>query len=202
MSCELKQFESLTLPIFGSPGSANSMSTHFLGLVSKRTLLGGGEGGGTYGKERGAVDGELDDLDGGVVAGLDGRVDGQGHLREADGARVGVLAGAEDLEDGDHGEGHVDGTAVGAVGAEAHVDVHEGCRVALEPARLPGEGAACCRPVGSVLGHAHAAACEILCQLRRDREERMGEKRTWVVPLHAVGPCLVGDEVVAAPAWV
>lgn len=113
---------------------------------------------GTYVVERGAVHGQLDDLDGGQVAGLDGDVGRQGHLREADGARVGVRAGAEDLEGRYHGEAHVLGPAVGPVGAKAHVDVNERRRVALEPARLEGDGAALCRPVRPILRHRHAAA--------------------------------------------
>lgn len=114
----------------------------------------------TYGEERCAVHGELDHLDGGVVAGLDGRVARQRHLGQADGARVGVLAGAENLEGRHHGEAHVLGTAAGAVGAEAHVDVEEGRGVALEPAWLEGDGAACCGPVSPVCCCWVATACE------------------------------------------
>lgn len=94
--------------------------------------------------------GQLHDLDGGVIARLDGHVGGQGHLREADRARVGVLGGPQDLEGRDHGEAHVPGPAVGPVGAEAHVDIQESRGVALEPARLEGDGAACRGPVGAV----------------------------------------------------
>lgn len=91
---------------------------------------------------------QLDDLDGSVVARLDVHVGGEGHLREADGAGVGRLAGAEDLEGRDHGVGHVGraavGNAVGTLGAEAHVDVDEGCRMPGEPAWLECDGAAFC----------------------------------------------------------
>lgn len=103
--------------------------------------------------------GELNDLDGGVVPRLDGGVCGERHLGQADGARVGVLAGPEDLEGRDHGEAHVPGAIVRAVGAEAHVDVEEGGGVALEPARLEGEGAARRGPVGAVCCRWVAAAC-------------------------------------------
>lgn len=101
---------------------------------------------------------KLDNLDRSVIAGLDGGVCREGHLREADGARIRVLAGAKDLEDGNHGEGHVDGTAVGPVAAEAHVGIHHCLGVALEPAWLEGEGTTRRGPVSAILGDVHAAA--------------------------------------------
>lgn len=101
---------------------------------------------------------KLNNLDRGVIAGLDGGVCRERHLRKADGARVRVLAWAEDLEDGDHGEGHVEGTAVGPVAAEAHVGIHHCLGVALEPAWLEGKGTTRRGPVGPVLGNVHAAA--------------------------------------------
>ena len=84
---------------------------------------------------------------------------GHRHLREAERSRIRVLPRADDLEGRDHGETHVLGSAVGAVGADAQVDVDKRCRVALEPAWLEGNGAACCGPVGPVLGEVEAAAC-------------------------------------------
>jgi hypothetical protein len=95
------------------------------------------------------VDGELNELDCGVVAGFHARVCGQGHLREAEGAGEGVFAGAEELEGRDHGVAHVWRAAklvvvVGAFVSEADVHVDECCGVALEPAWLEGDGAALC----------------------------------------------------------
>lgn len=86
------------------------------------------------------MDGDFDDLDGGVVAGLDGGVGWERHLWEAEASWVGVLGGADDLEDGHHGEGHVGGAAGRAVGAESEVYVEEGGGVALEPTWWMGEG--------------------------------------------------------------
>lgn len=93
---------------------------------------------------------KLNNLNSSIIARLNSRVGGQRDLRKADGARVRVLAGPEDLEGRHHGEAHVPGPIVGPVGAEAHVDVEEGRGVALEPARLEGEGAACRGPVCAV----------------------------------------------------
>ena len=92
-------------------------------------------------------------LDGSVVADFDGRVDGEGHLREAECARVGVLGRADELDAVEHGVGHVRGH-----GAETHVDVDVGGGVALEPARLEGDGAAFYGPFGAVGGGREAAA--------------------------------------------
>ena len=121
----------------------------------------------THRKERSTVHSKLDNLNGSVIPGLDGRVCGQGDLREADGARVGVLAGAQDLEGRHHGKTHVPGPIVGAIGTKAHVDVEEGRGVALEPAGLEGDRAACCGPVCAVCCCWVAAACrdKVLCQL-------------------------------------
>lgn len=118
----------------------------------------------THREQSRAVHGDLDDLDGGVVAGLDGGVGRQRHLGQAHGARVGVLGRAQDLEGADHGEAHVRGPAVRAVGAEAQVHVHEGRGVALEPARLEGDGAAGRGPVGPVRCRWVATTCACLCQ--------------------------------------
>lgn len=101
---------------------------------------------------------QLDDLDGGVVADLDVHVGRQRDLRQAHGAGEGVLGGADDLEGGNHGEAHVGGTVVGAFSAETHVDVDEGSRVALEPAWLEGDRAACYGPEGAVRCQGDAAA--------------------------------------------
>lgn len=118
--------------------------------------------------------GNLNDLDGGVVARLDGGVAGQRHLGQADGARVGVLGWAQDLEGADHGVAHVLGPAAGAVGAEAQVHVDEGRGVALEPAGLEGDGAAGRGPVGAVCRRGVATACgmSVLVFVR-------GVRRAW-----------------------
>jgi len=83
------------------------------------------------------VDSRLDDLDGGVVADVDGDVGRQWHLRQAKRARVRAVRRADDLEDGHHGERHVE-----RHGADAQVDVDEGGLVAGEPTGLEGHGAA------------------------------------------------------------
>jgi len=127
-------------------------------------------------EETRAVDGHLDDLDGGIVTDVHGGVGREGDLRQAEGAGVGSVAGTVDLEDGHHGEGHVGGTAVRAVGAEAEVDVEEGGAVALEPAGLEGEGAAEEGPGCAVAGGAHSSA--------------------RIHPLHAIRPGIVGDQIV------
>ena len=95
----------------------------------------------------------LDDLNGCLVAGLNGGVGREGHLRQTDGAWVGVPGGADDLEGRHHVEGHVERDL-----AEAHVDVEEGGGVALEPAGLDGDGAAADGPFGSIGGGGHTAA--------------------------------------------
>jgi len=107
----------------------------------------------TYVIKTGTVDSRLDDLNGGIIADLDARIDGQRDLGQTEGAGVGACAGAVHLEDGDHGVGHVDGD-----GAEAEVDVEEGGQVAGVPARLDGDGAAGYGPEGAVRGGRHAAA--------------------------------------------
>lgn len=112
----------------------------------------------TYREQGRAVHSRLHDLDGGVVARLDGGVGREGHLGQAHGARVGVLGRAQDLEGADHGVAHVLGPAARAVGAEAQVDVHECRGVALEPARLEGDGAAGRGPVGAVCCYGVATA--------------------------------------------
>lgn len=156
------------------------------------------------------MDSMLDDLNSREITRLDIGVFGQGHLREADGAGIGAVGGAEDLDGRQHGVRHILGAVVGAIGAEAKVDENEGGLVATEPARLEGDSAACRGPVRSVLGGANAAAWKgvsILssrgpsCTTSRIAAESR-EVLTRVVPLHSVGKCLVGDEVVPSPARV
>lgn len=113
---------------------------------------------GTYRIQGGTVLGLLDNLNSGQVARLDAGVYGKRHLRQADGSGVRVVGRADDLEGLDHGVAHVHGAIVGSVGAKAQVDLDVGQRVAAEPARLEGDGAAGGRPVRSVAGGADAAA--------------------------------------------
>lgn len=129
-----------------------------------------------------AVYGQLDDLDGGIFTRLNSGVGWQRDLRQADGTRVGVLGGTNDAELGDHDVGHVGRTAVGAVCAESHVDEKLGGSMTLEPARLKRDSATTDGPVGTVGRDIHAAA--------------------RIYPLHAIGPRLVGDEVIASPAGI
>ena len=124
-----------------------------VGLVDLGDVLGVGEGDVDAVVEGAAVDGGLDDLDGGVVADVDARVDGQRHLRQAEGARVGFGGGADDLEGRHHRVRHVE-----RHGAVAHVDVEEGGRVSGEPAWLDGDGAAFDGPERAVCRGGHAAA--------------------------------------------
>jgi len=81
----------------------------------------------SYRVERSTVNGQLDDLDGGFVARLNGRVGRQRNLWQTDGAGIRVLMRPKNLERRDHWEGHVLRTAMRAVGAKAHVDIDEGC---------------------------------------------------------------------------
>lgn len=193
-------------------------------MTRRKQQQGRGE---THGEQRRAVHGELDDLDGGVIARLDGRVGGERDLGQADGARVGVLAGAQDLEGRHHGEAHVPGAVVWPVGAEAHVDVEEGRGVALEPAWLEGECAARRGPVCAVCCCWVATAwegnmpCQLICSglamahneagvepVSLRREERVcdsgswGKRLTWVHPLHAERECVVGNEIVTSPSGI
>lgn len=132
--------------------------------------------------EGGAVYSELDNLDGSIVAGLDAGIDREWHLGQADSARVGVLRGADDAKLRNHGVGHVWGAAVRAIGAKSEVDENLCRSVALEPARLERNGTAGHGPVGTVGRGFHTA--------------------TRIHPLHAVGECLVGDQIVASPSGV
>ena len=84
----------------------------------------------------------------------------QRDLGQANRAWVRSLTRPCDLENGDEGEGEVVWTVVGTVDAEAHVDVHEGCGVPLEPAGLQGDGATADGPGCAVAGGGHTAACE------------------------------------------
>lgn len=93
-----------------------------------------------------------------IITFLELKPGGSRHLRQAKGARVRVLSGPDDLEWADHGETHVLRPAVGTVVADAEVNVDEGCRMALKPAWLERDGAACCGPVGAVLGESETAA--------------------------------------------
>lgn len=153
---------------------------------------------------------QLDQLDGGVVAGRDVGAGREGHLRQADGARVRVLAGAEDLEGRHHRVGHVGRAAVGPVGAEAEVHVDEGRQVALEPARLERHGAAGCWPVGAVCGCGYAAAwfegereaVRVTLPLRVSGRERGGGILTWIHPFHAVRERRICYQAVPSRSWV
>ena len=78
----------------------------------------------------------------------------QRHLRQTKRARVRQARGAGNLEDGHHGQGHV-----GRERSVAQVDVEEGGGVALEPARLNGDGSAGEGPECAVGREGHAAAC-------------------------------------------
>lgn len=104
------------------------------------------------------MEGQLDDLDGGVVTGFYVHVGGQRDLGQAHGAGEGVLRGADDLEGRNHGEAHVGRAVVGALRPETHVDVDEGCRVALEPSWLERDRAACYGPECPVRCQGDAAA--------------------------------------------
>jgi hypothetical protein len=110
--------------------------------------------------QRRAMKRRLHDLNRRIIPDIDRRVRREGHLWEAESARVRVLVGPDDLEYAGHGEGHVGGTAAGTVGAEAEIDVEEGGGMALEPAGLYGDGAAFEGPQGAVGGCGHAAAWE------------------------------------------
>lgn len=88
---------------------------------------------------------DLDDLDSGVIAGLQAGVHRQRHVRQTEAARVRISAGAGHLEDGQHDVGHADGLR-----SVAHVDVEEGGRMAGVPAGHDGDRAAAQRPVGAV----------------------------------------------------
>ena len=78
-------------------------------------------------------------------------------------SRVGPVGGTEELPRGDERVVKVHRPAVGPVSVEPDVDVKEGRGMAGEPARLPGEGAACCGPVGSVFAEGEAAAWGVRC---------------------------------------
>lgn len=91
--------------------------------------------------------GQLDNLDRRLVARIHRGVLRQRHLRHADGAGVRVPRRPPDLPYRLHHIAHVLGAIVGSVSAEADVDVHECRLVALEPAGLEGNRAACCGPV-------------------------------------------------------
>ena len=93
----------------------------------------------------------LDDLDGGIIADLRRVGRGQRNLRQAKSALPFLTGRPSDLENGYHVQRHVDGQ-----GANAQVDVHEGRRMAREPARLHGHGATANRPLGTVLRQRHA----------------------------------------------
>lgn len=110
----------------------------------------------TYRKQRSSVKSQLDNLDGSIVASLDGRICWQWDLRQAERARVRVLAGTDDLEGGNHGEAHVLWAAAGSICSEAQVHVQEGGRVALEPAWLKSNGTTCCWPVRPVRRCVHS----------------------------------------------
>lgn len=81
-----------------------------------------------------------------IIPHIHRRIRWKRHLRETKRSRVWILRGSNDLEDGHHGERHVGWSLVGTGGAEAEVYVEECCGVALEPAGLECDGAACCGP--------------------------------------------------------
>jgi hypothetical protein len=95
----------------------------------------------------------FDHLDGGVVARFDTNIGRQGDLGNTDRPGVGVVGRAGDLERGDHGMAHV-----GGHGAQTQIDVDQGRRVTLEPARLERDGAAVDRPFGAICRGGHTAA--------------------------------------------
>lgn len=80
--------------------------------------------------------GRLNNLNRRIVADLGKEVEGQGHVRDTDGAVVKVVGRTDDLEDRHHGMGHVFG-----LGAVAQVDVDERERVSGEPSGLESDRA-------------------------------------------------------------
>lgn len=89
--------------------------------------------------------------------------------------------------------------------------------MALEPAWLEGDGAACGGPVCAVSYEGVASACgereravsDPPRTCSRGKEEGKGKSELWceveltrIHPLHAIGECVVGDEVIASPAGV
>jgi len=172
------------------------MSTHF-DIVSYYFRSDGTEC--TYREQSSAVHGQLDYLDRRVVARLDRHVGRQRYLRQTQGAGVGVLARSENLEGRHDRETHVAGTAVGAVSSQTHVDIEESGGVALEPARLEGDGTADGRPVRPVLCKGHPAACK---SVSVHFFLLVPRSHTWIHPLHAVGERRVRDQVVSSPAWI
>lgn len=106
-----------------------------------------------YTVQRRAVLGDLDDLDGGVVADVDRDVWWDGDLREAETTRVVQIRGTSDLEDRNHVVGHVE-----RLGAQSQIDVEEGELMTVEPTWLDGNGASAYGPLGSVARSGHTAA--------------------------------------------
>lgn len=147
------------------------------------------------------MNGQLDHLDRRVIASLDDRVGRQWNLRQTHCAGIGVFAGTEDLERRHNGQAHVQGTAVRPIGSEAHVDVKKGCGVALEPSWLECERTACRRPICPVLCNAHTAACDRNVSQTHSIEGKR-QLLTWIHPLHAIGKCVVGDQVVSSPSGI
>jgi hypothetical protein len=100
--------------------------------------------------------GDFDNLNSGIVTGLDVGAGRQRDLRDAHGAGVWVLARSKELKERHHWIGHVRRAIVWAIRSKAQINVEEGLSMALEPARLEGYGAACCRPKCPVRRRPHA----------------------------------------------
>lgn len=106
---------------------------------------------GSYVIQRGAVLGNLHNLNRSQITGLDTDVGGQWYLRQADSSRVRIIRRTGNLEGRHHWVAHVLGNL-----AEANVDVYQGRRMAREPARLQSDGAATDGPVSAVCRGWHA----------------------------------------------
>lgn len=98
----------------------------------------------------------LNDLDGGIIAGLDIGILRQREVVETHCSRERIGAGADDLH---HGRDDV--CHIGRLGAKTHVYVEEGRGMASVPAGNDGECASRYRPVRAVLGYSQAAACGV-----------------------------------------
>lgn len=152
--------------------------------------------------------GSFDDLNSRIVALLDSHVGGQRNLRHTDAqARVCVVGGTDNLEHGLHDE-----RVVARSGAKAQVDIDQGLLVALEPARLKGNGAAVDGPVCAVEVRIPRSATTYRSGSVCDTRTLKLCSRTWIVPLHAIGKEIlvvvvyadgaVGSEVVTSPSRV
>lgn len=156
----------------------------------------------TYAIQGSPVLGRLHNLNRGIVPRAHRDIGRQRHAVEADAVVILGIGRALDVKHGHHDE-----AVVGGQRPQPEVDVHERLGVAGLEAHLEGEDTAAAAaaavdgPRGPVLAHGQAAA--------------------WVLPLHAVGIdgiagtvgeadgqavgfgyCAIGDEVVAARAWI